>query len=291
MRTIGQIAELTNISVRTLQYYDEIGLLKPACVTAAGYRYYDDESIERLQQILFFKELDFKLKDIKELLERPDFDKQKVYGQQKELLRIKRDRLNELIRLLERLEKGENDMSFREFDLSDYIAALEQFKTSQTEEIVKHWGSIEAFEEFIQRVKDHEENVAKIAIQQFGSIEKYTEAMKENMEHFSEIMKEYRIVGENKEELLQESEELYKRLTSDLTKDPASPEIQTIVGEIIAFSKKLTPIDMGEGYWDMVIETYSNEMIKTMTDGRYGKGSSKFIAKALSIYFHKFSTF
>ena len=286
MKTIGQLADLTNISVRTLQYYDEIGLLKPACVTAAGYRYYDDESIERLQQILFFKELDFKLKDIQKLLEQPDFDKQKAYAQQKELLSIKRDRLNELIKLLERLEKGEHCMSFKEFDLSDYIAALEHFKAAQPEEIAKHWGSVETFDEFIQKVKDHEENVAKIAIQQFGSIEKYTEAMKDNMEHFSEIMEQYRIVGENQEELLKESEELYHRLTKDLSKNPASPEIQAIVGEIITFSKKMTPIDMGEGYWDMVIETYSDATIIEMTDRRYGNGASTFIAKALQFHFH-----
>ena len=79
-------------------------------------------------------------------------------------------------------------MSFKEFDLSEYINALENFKSNQTEEIIKHWGSVENFDTFIQKIKDDEEQVARLAIQEFGSIEKYTEAMKYNLEHFSEIM-------------------------------------------------------------------------------------------------------
>ena len=66
-------------------------------------------------------------------------------------------------------------MSFKEFDLSEYIHALEDFKVNQTDTIIKHWGSIDNFDMFIQRIKDDEENVAKLAIQHFGSIEKYTE--------------------------------------------------------------------------------------------------------------------
>ena len=71
-------------------------------------------------------------------------------------------------------------MSFKEFDLSDYIHALEDFKSNQTEVVTKHWGSVENFDLFIQKIKDDEENVAKLTIQQFGSIEKYTEAMKQD---------------------------------------------------------------------------------------------------------------
>ncbi len=81
MRTISQVAELTGVSTRTLQYYDEIGLLKPSELTESGYRLYDDESLQKLQQILFFKELGFK---IKEILQKPDFDRIKAFKRQKE---------------------------------------------------------------------------------------------------------------------------------------------------------------------------------------------------------------
>jgi len=126
MRTISQIAKLTGVSIRTLQYYDEIGLLKPSEVTLSGYRLYDDDALERLQQILFFKEMDFKLREIKEFVEEPGFDKIQAYKKQKKLLCLKRSRLDKLIGLLEKLEKGEQCMSFKEFDMTEYYNVLEE---------------------------------------------------------------------------------------------------------------------------------------------------------------------
>ena len=116
MKTISQVAELTGISIRTLQYYDEIGLLKPSELTQSGYRLYNDEALQKLQEILFFKELDFKLKDIKEILQNPNYDRIAAFKKQKELLLLKRNRTDRLIQLLSRLEKGEKCMSFKEFD-------------------------------------------------------------------------------------------------------------------------------------------------------------------------------
>lgn len=91
MRTTSQVAELTGISIRTLQYYDEMGLLKPSELTQSGYRLYNDEALQKLQQILFFRELGFKLKDIREILEKPDFDRIACFKKQKELLLLKRN--------------------------------------------------------------------------------------------------------------------------------------------------------------------------------------------------------
>ncbi len=71
MKTVKQVSKQTGISVRTLHYYDEIGLLKPTTVTEAGYRLYDDKALEILQQILFFREFDLPLKEIKAILETP----------------------------------------------------------------------------------------------------------------------------------------------------------------------------------------------------------------------------
>ena len=86
------------------RYYDEIDLLKPAAVTDAGYRMYDEAALERLQQILFFRELDFRLKEIKEIMENPEYDKQEVFRKQKKMIRAKRDRLTRLLKLLDKLE-------------------------------------------------------------------------------------------------------------------------------------------------------------------------------------------
>ena len=282
MRTISQVAELTGISTRTLQYYDEIGLLKPTELTKSGYRLYD-EALQKLQQILFFKELGFKLKEIKEILQKPDFDKIKAFKRQKELLLLKRNRTDRLIQLLSLLEKGEQCMSFQEFDLSDYITALEDFKNSSTDDIIKYWGSIENFDLFIQKIKDDESEVAKLAIQHFGSIEKYTETIKHNLEHFSELMETQ--LTEEVEEIGKQSDILYGKLTADLSEDVSSPKIQSIVYELLQFiQKNSTSVFLDKPCINVLIDTYSSDYIKSMTDSKYGKGASDYIVKALRYY-------
>lgn len=283
MRTISQVAELTGISIRTLQYYDEIGLLKPSKLTRSGYRLYNDEALQRLQQILFFKELDFKLKEIRGILERPDFDRITVFSKQKELLLLKRNRIDKLIQLLSRLEKGEQCMSFKEFDLSNYIHALEDFKFNQTEAVIKHWGSIENFDMFIQKIKEDESEVAKLAIKQFGSIEKYTEAMKYNLEHFSEIMEEW--YSKIPEEM--RTEDKFLKLASHKGKDAASEPVQSIVKEIIADAQIATPellTGSTENYCRIIMDTYSNDYVSKVFDTKHGAGSSKYIVKAFRYY-------
>jgi DNA-binding transcriptional MerR regulator len=146
MRTIKQGSDLTGISVRMLHYYDKIGLLKPSSITEAGYRLHGDESLEILQQILFLKELDVPLKNMKEILESPQYDKVKALHKQKELLLLKRDRLNELIALIERKLKGGSKMSFKEFDMSEYFNVLETFKQEHKSDVVKYYGSVEEFD-------------------------------------------------------------------------------------------------------------------------------------------------
>ena len=283
MKSISQVAKLTGISVRTLQYYDEIGLLKPSKLTAAGYRMYDDDALQTLQQILFFKELGFPLKEIKLILEKPDFDRISAFKKQKDLFLLKRNRIDRLIQLLERLEKGEQCMSFKEFDLSDYINALEDFKSNQTETVIQHWGSIENFDMFIQKIRDDEEHVAKLAIQQFGSIEKYTEEMKHNLEHFSEIMDEW--YSQVPEEMLKEDK--FLKLASNKGEDVASESVQSIVEEIIANTQTTAPkllIGGAENYCRMMIDTYSNDYLSKVFDTKHGAGSSEYIVKAFRYY-------
>ena len=91
MMTVHEVSKLTGVSIRTLQYYDTIGLLKPDQYTESGYRLYDDTALERLQQILLFKELEFPLKEIKEIMDAPNFDRSKALEQQIELLTLKKE--------------------------------------------------------------------------------------------------------------------------------------------------------------------------------------------------------
>jgi len=139
---IKEFAELTGVSVRTLHYYDEIGLLKPCYVDEQnGYRFYDETSLERMQEILFYRELDFPLKSIAEILASPNYDKRKALAEQKRLLTLKKDRLERLIAALEQAEKGEITMSA--FDNSEYETARQQYE----DEAKQRWGGTDAYKE------------------------------------------------------------------------------------------------------------------------------------------------
>ena len=139
---IKEFAELTGVSVRTLHYYDEIGLLKPCFVDEQnGYRFYDETSLERMQEILFYRELDFPLKSIAGILASPNYDKQKALAEQKRLLTLKKDRLERLIAALEQAAKGEITMSA--FDNSEYETARQQYE----DEAKQRWGDTDAYKE------------------------------------------------------------------------------------------------------------------------------------------------
>ncbi|WP_238881885.1 MerR family transcriptional regulator [Clostridium sp. YIM B02551] len=289
MRTVKEVSNLTGVSVRALHYYDEIGLLKPSEVTDSGYRLYDDEALETLHQILFFKELDVPLKEIKTIMSNPNFDKKQALNNQKRLLILKRDRLNDLIELINKRIKGDKAMSFKEFDMSEYFSVLEKFKNEHGDEIVKYNGSKEEFSKFIELCKTNEENIAKMAIKQFGSIEKYTEAMKNNLDNFSSIMEKIDTFKKDySEENKDQATDLFNRLTADLNKDPNSMEIQQIVEEINQMNieqYKFLNMDMGESYWGLMADLYSsNPIYVEIFEKKYGAGTSKFVGEAFKFY-------
>lgn len=159
--TISEMAKLARISVRTLHYYDEIGLLKPSEINSeTGYRLYDEESIVKLQQILFYKELDFSLKEIKVMMEADDYDINWALESQKNLLKLKRQRLDRLINLLTKQLEGEITMDFKEFDMKDIEVAKEKY----AEEVKTRWGQSDAYKESQEKTaKYSKEDWAKIS--------------------------------------------------------------------------------------------------------------------------------
>ncbi|WP_195267224.1 MerR family transcriptional regulator [Eubacterium sp. 1001713B170207_170306_E7] len=287
MRTVKQVAALTGVSVRTLQYYDEIGVLKPTEVTGAGYRLYDDEALKTLQQILFFKELDFPLKEIRKIMEDPGFDRNRAFKKQRELLQVKRNRLDRLLALLDSLEKGQACPDFEAFDLSEYLQALEDFKTGNSALVIEHWGSLEAFEQLMKKVKADEAHAAGLAVRQYGSVEKYTAAMKDSLRHFSENME--KIEAMKQDGTVEKNAALMEALYSSREKDPASPGVQAIVGQLITLGESVNlNIDRGEHYWDMMIDGYlHNDALIKAIDGQKGDGTSAFVGRAFQCYFGK----
>ena len=146
MMTVNEVSKLTGVSIRTLQYYDKIGLLHPAKYTEAGYRLYDDAALETLQQILLFRELEFPLKEIKEIIGSPDFDRSKALGQQIELLRLKKEHIENLIELAEGIKLlGVRNLKFDAFDTRKIDEYAAQAKAS--------WGQTPAYKEYEEKAK------------------------------------------------------------------------------------------------------------------------------------------
>ncbi len=167
---IKEFAEFTGVSVRALHYYDEIGLLRPAFVDrATGYRFYDEKSFLRMQEILFYRELDFSLKSIGEILSSPNYDKSKALTEQKHLLTLKKERLERLISAIDSAVKGENVM--KAFDNSEF----EKYKAETQEK----WGNTDAY-------KQHEEKTSNYSKQKWNTL---VEGMDCIMEEFSLCMK------------------------------------------------------------------------------------------------------
>ena len=117
--TVHEVSKLAGVSIRTLQYYDKIGLLHPTGYTDAGYRLYDDTDLERLQHILLFRELEFPLKDIRDILNSPDFDRSRALEQQIELLKLKKEHIENLMNFALGIKMmGVKHMDFKAFDRS-----------------------------------------------------------------------------------------------------------------------------------------------------------------------------
>lgn len=143
---IKEFADFTGVSVRTLHYYDKIGLLTPARVDRdTGYRYYDAGSLLRMQEILFYRELDFPLKRIMEILSSPNYNTTKALAEQKHLLILKKERLERLISAIDHAMKGEPVM--KAFDNTEF----ETYKAEAAEK----WGNTDAYKEHAVKTKSY----------------------------------------------------------------------------------------------------------------------------------------
>lgn len=164
MMTVNEVSKLTGVSIRTLQYYDKIGLLHPAKYSESGYRLYDDTALEKLQQILLFRELEFPLKDIKVIMDSPDFDRSKALEQQITLLTLKKEHLENLICLARGIKmNGVKKMDFSAFDTSKMDEYAAQAKAS--------WGNTPEYHEYEEkakgRTKQEEQDIGKNMMQIF----------------------------------------------------------------------------------------------------------------------------
>ena len=163
MMTVNEVSKLSGISVRTLHYYDQIGLLHPDQVSEAGYRLYGQASLERLQQILLFRQLGFPLKEIKDIIDSPDFNKEEALDQQIQMLRLQQEHLSGLINLaLEIKKNGVNKMDFKPFDTSK----LDEY----AKEAKERWGDSAAYQESARKTKNYTKEDWNMANEQITSV-------------------------------------------------------------------------------------------------------------------------
>ena len=163
MMTVNEVSKLSGISVRTLHYYDQIGLLHPDQVSEAGYRLYGQASLERLQQILLFRQLEFPLKEIKDIIDSPDFNKEEALDQQIQMLRLQQEHLSGLINLaLEIKKNGVNKTDFKPFDTSK----LDEY----AKEAKERWGDSAAYQESARKTKNYTKEDWNMANEQITSV-------------------------------------------------------------------------------------------------------------------------
>lgn len=149
---IQEAARLAGVSIRTLRYYDEIGLLPPGRVTQAGYRLYDDAAMARLQEVLFFRELGFALEDIRAIMTDPGYDREEALRRHRAMLKKKRAQIDSLIDLVDRTMRGERDLSFTQFDTKE----MDKMKSEYAKEARERWGHTAAYAESEKKTKGYD---------------------------------------------------------------------------------------------------------------------------------------
>lgn len=189
--TVQQLANMSGVTVRTLHHYDEIGLLKPSRRKNNGYRFYEEKDLLKLQQILFFRELDFPLPEIQKIISNPKFDATKALEDHKKLIELKKKKLSGL---LETIEKT--------------IKKLKKETTMKDEELYK------AF-------KDHDEKYKDEVKERWGN----TDAYKQSKVRMAKMTKEDKVA------LAKNADIWMKNLVENMKYGPTSPEVQKLIGE------------------------------------------------------------
>lgn len=277
MKTVKGVSEITGVSIRTLRYYDEIGLLKPAELTDAGYRLYDNRALERLQEIMFFKELEIPLEDIKKIMDNPNYDKEQVLLAQKTVLEQKRNRLNGIIELITDVMKGVNTMSFEAFNDQEVQKildhTLECMPKETLEEQIQKYGSIEKYREHLASGFSNEQALADV-YKWYGGKEKAMEAIMLSTGNTEELKQEQ-----------DENAEIYKQFMA--AKETGNENAAKEAVERLAENyKKMFCLESARN----VLLDLANEYLKfpklaEATDIQFGIGCSEYVAYAIQKYY------
>ena len=281
MRTVKEISELTGISARTLHYYDEIGLFKPTDKNEAGYRLYDDKALETLQEILFFREFDIPLKEIKSVMENPALDRNQILRMQRKMLVAKKERLERLIASMDDILKGDNKMDFAVFNKEEieemFQAMTEHMPAELRKTAVEEFGGVNEWKEhYIQTVSSEEmqRNYAKV-VEWYGGKEAYLSAVKNPVS--KEVAESYN----------RRVDAVLRKLMDKKGYAPDSFEVKEAVAEYGFVMKQFTQIKEEKEMMLAQAAFYRNEKARVITDEKYGEGAAEFFAQALEAFYKK----
>ena len=282
MHSVKEVSALSGISVRTLHYYDEIGLLRPTRKSEAGYRLYDDRALERLRQILFFREFEIPLKDIRAILDDPRFDRVQILQMQRRMLSAKKERLERLIAGIDGILKGEDTMDFAIFDRTELEeiarSALERMPDALREHIAQEFGSAQQWREhYVERAsrEDVQKAFAKMA-EWYGGKDKALCAMTHPLPQ--EVSEAYgrRILS------------IEQRLWEKRGLSPDAFEVRQLAGEYGFVMKQLGQFERGEEHFmRAVAASYRDERARAAADARYGEGAAEWFAQVLTEMYGK----
>ncbi len=277
MKTVKDVSQITGVSIRTLRYYDEIGLLKPTKFSDAGYRLYDDKALERLQEIMFFKELEIPLEDIKKIMDNPNYDKEQVLFTQKTLLEQKRDRLNGIIELITDVMKGVNTMSFEAFDNEEIQKildhTLECMSKESLEEQLQKYGNIENYREHLASGFSNQQAFADV-FKWYGGKEKAMDAIMQSTGNTAELKREQ-----------EENAEIYKQFMAAKESGDDNAEWEA-VERLAENYKKMFRLDNARNILlDLAKEYLEYPKLAEVTDAQYGNGCSEYVAYAIQKYY------
>ncbi len=303
MRTVKEVSVLTGISVRTLHWYDEIGLLKPSATSDAGYRLYDDKALESLQQILFFREFDLPLKQIKSIMENPALDKNQILLSQRKMLEQKKERLERLISSIDDILKGENRMDFAVFNQDDieqlYQSIMGQMSDEQKMQFMENciaanggdvsemhgtnavnaWkdsGELEAefHKMFVKNASGEkaQKNFQKL-VEWYGDKEQVLEGKKPMG---TEILAAYQ----------NRLDAVMKKLAAKRGEDVSGFPVKELIGEYDFVTRQLYQMKDGKAVVKELAVFYkTNEQAKTALEKQYGEGIAEFFAAAVEEFY------
>lgn len=273
MRTVKEVSQITGISIRTLRYYDEIGLLKPIRISENQYRLYDDRALEKLQEIMFFKEMDIPLETIKKLLENPELDRREILLFQKALLERKRNRLNGIIELIDDVREGVNTMSFEAFSEDDIERivehTIENIQPEQLQDFIQKFGSIEGLSSALKDELKDEETEAHL-IKLYGGKDKAVEASLSATGSMEEVQR-----------FQKETDEIYMMFATAMINEDNELK-ETAIKKLAESNKEMWHIENARYFLLQLAEQIEkNELLSAATDKQYGIGVAMYIVRAI----------